>query len=79
MRNGTPEQVKAIRTAIEKGGLEGIDTVMEAIESTRAIAYTAQSAQDEADLAIEALAELPAGPYKEALYGLADFSVNRSY
>ncbi|MCG6865171.1 MAG: octaprenyl diphosphate synthase [Thiogranum sp.] len=79
MRNGTPEQVKAIRTAIEKGGLEGIDTVMAAIESTRAIAYTAQSAQDEADLAIEALAELPAGPYKEALYGLADFSVNRSY
>lgn len=79
MRNGTPEQVKAIRTAIEKGGLEGIDTVMEAIESTRAIAYTAQSAQNEADLAIEALAELPAGPYKEALYGLADFSVNRSY
>jgi len=79
MRNGTPEQVKAIRTAIEKGGREGIDTVMEAIESTRAIAYTAQSAQDEADLAIEALAELPAGPYKEALYGLADFSVNRSY
>jgi octaprenyl-diphosphate synthase len=79
MRNGTPEQVKAIRAAIEKGGREGIDTVMEAIESTRAIAYTAQSAQDEADLAIEALAELPAGPYKEALYGLADFSVNRSY
>jgi len=79
MRNGTPEQVKAIRTAIEKGGREGIDTVMEAIESTRAIAYTAQSAQDEADLAVEALAELPAGPYKEALYGLADFSVNRSY
>ena len=79
MRNGTPEQVKAIRTAIEKGGLEGIDTVMAAIDSTRAIADTAQSAQDEADLAIEALAELPAGPYKEALYGLADFSVNRSY
>ncbi|MGW8309909.1 MAG: octaprenyl diphosphate synthase [Thiogranum sp.] len=79
MRNGTREQVKAIRTAIEKGGREGIDTVMEAIESTRAIAYTAQSAQDEADLAVEALAELPAGPYKEALYGLADFSVNRSY
>jgi len=79
MRNGTPEQVKAIRTAIEKGGLEGVDTVMEAIESTQAIAYTAQSAQDEADLAVEALAELPAGPYKEALYGLADFSVNRSY
>lgn len=79
MRNGTPEQVTAIRAAIENGGLENIDTVLSAIESTQAIAYTSQSAQEEVDLAIEALAELPAGPYKEALYGLAEFSVNRSY
>ncbi|GMQ86957.1 MAG: octaprenyl diphosphate synthase [Gammaproteobacteria bacterium] len=79
MRKGTPAQVKSIREAIENGGLDNIDQVMEAIESTHAIAYTAQSAQFEADLAIEALAELPAGPYKEALYGLVDFSVNRSY
>jgi octaprenyl-diphosphate synthase len=79
MRNGTPTQVAAIRQAIEHGGLEQIDTVMEAIESTQAIAYTAQSAQQEADLAIASLAELPEGPYKEALYGLAEFSVNRSY
>jgi octaprenyl-diphosphate synthase len=79
MRHGTPAQVSAIRTAIENGGLDQLDTVMQAIESTQAIAYTSQSAQDEADLAIEALADLPAGPYKEALYGLAEFSVNRSY
>jgi len=79
MRHGTPEQVKAIREAIETGGRARIDTVLAAIESTNAIAYTAQSAQQEADLAIEALAELPASPYKEALYGLAEFSVSRSY
>jgi len=79
MRHGNAEQVAAIRRAIQNGGLEEIGTVLEAIESTQAIAYTAQSAQKEADLAIEALTELPAGPYKEALYGLAEFSVNRSY
>ena len=79
MRKGTPAQVKAIREAIENDGLDSIDQVLEAIESTHAIAYTTQSAQHEADLAIKALAELPAGPYKEALYGLVDFSVNRSY
>ncbi len=79
MRKGTPAQIKAIRAAIEHGGLDNIGQVQEAIESTHAIAYTAQSAQQEADLAIEALAELPASPYKEALYGLVDFSVNRSY
>lgn len=79
MRTGNPEQVKAIRHAIENGGRAQIDTVLAAIESTNAIAYTAQSARQEADLAVEALAELPAGPYKEALYGLAEFSVSRSY
>lgn len=79
MKNATPEQVLAIRNAIEHSGLEQIDTVMEAIESTNAIAYTAQSAQDEADLAIEALTEIPDSPYKDALYGLAEFSVNRNY
>ncbi len=79
MRHGTPTQVTAIRQAIENGGLDQIDTVLDAIESTQAIAYTAQSAQEEADLAMEALTGLPASPYKEALYGLAEFSVNRSY
>jgi octaprenyl-diphosphate synthase len=79
MRHGNSEQIAVIRQAIENGGLEQIETVLEAIESTQAIAYTAQSAQKEADTAIEALAELPASPYKEALYGLAEFSVNRSY
>jgi len=33
----------------------------------------------EADLAIAALDPLPASPYKEALFSLAEFSVNRSY
>ncbi len=79
MRHGTPQQVKAIRQAIENGGRSHIKTVMEAIESTDAIAYTARAAQREADTAIEALAELPASAYKEALYGLAEFSVSRSY
>ena len=79
MRNGTPEQVKAIRQAIENGGRSHIQPVLEAIESTHAIAYTAQAAQREADTAVEALAELPASRYKEALYGLAEFSVSRNY
>ncbi len=79
MRSGTPEQVKAIRRAIENGGRSHIEPVLEAIESTNAIAYTAQAAQREANTAIEALADLPASPYKEALYGLAEFSVSRSY
>jgi octaprenyl-diphosphate synthase len=79
MRHGSPEQARIIRVAIEKGGLEQIDEVRAAIESTQAIAYTSQSAREEADLAIAALAPLPESPYKDALYGLAEFSVNRNY
>ena len=79
MQHGTEEQIKIIRQSIEQGGLEHVEGVMSAIESTNAIAYTSRSARREADLAIEALTELPSSPYKEALYGLAEFSVNRSY
>ncbi len=79
MRHGTPEQARVIRHAIEKGGLEQIEMVCAAIESTQAIAYTSQSAREEAELALAALAPLPESPYKDALYGLAEFSVNRSF
>ena len=79
MRHGTPGQIAVIRKAIEHGGLEHIDAVLEAIETTNAITYTVQSAQKEAVKAIKALTALPGSPYKDALYGLAEFAVDRSY
>ncbi len=79
MRHGTPGQIAIIRESIEHGGLEHIDAVLEAIETTQAITYTVQYAQKEADRAIKALTVLPASRYKDALYGLAKFSVDRSY
>lgn len=79
MRSGTAGQAKLIRHAIETGGLENIDAVSAAIESTGAIAYTARSAAAEADKAKKALAHLTPSPYRDALYALAEFSVNRSY
>ena len=73
-----PEQRDKLRTAIEDGGLEHIDAVMEAIESTNAIDYTSALARSEAESAKAALACFPATPQREALGGLADFSVNRT-
>ncbi len=78
IRKGTPEQRDKLRSAIENGGLEHIDVVMEAIESTDAIDYTAALAQREAEKAKAALASFPASPQRDALWGLADFSVNRT-
>ena len=79
MQLGTPDEAQLIRTAIEDGGHENLTAVLSAIESTGSIPYTAQAAQREADQAIAALEPLPASRYKEALYSLVEFSVNRTY
>lgn len=77
--HGNTEEVAVIREVIARGGRESIDVVTKTIESTGALAYTASLAKREAALAIETLEFLPASPYKEALIGLAEFSVNRTY
>lgn len=79
MREGSPAQRDLIRGAIEEGGLERIDDILAAIESTGAIDYTARCARAEADQAIEAIADLPGSRYRDALVGLARFAVDRTY
>ena len=79
MEQGTEEQTKIIREAIENGGRDRIDEIMEIIESTGAIKYTARIAQEEAELAKQALEKIPASDYREALASLADYSVSRTY
>ncbi len=79
MHNGNERQAGLLRSAIEKGGLDVIDDVLEAIESTRAIAYTERLAQQVVDNAIAELDCLPESDYKTALAALAGFSINRGY
>lgn len=78
LRHASPAQAQVIREAIESGGLAHIDAVVEAVESTGAIAYTAAAAQAEAVRALEALSGIPDSIYTEALRGLAEFAVQRS-
>ncbi len=73
------EQAEVIRKAIERGGLEQIDAVLEAIESTGAIAYTEAIARRAASDAIAQLAHLPDSDHKQALIALARFAVDRSF
>ncbi len=77
MEVGTPEQRALLRQAIEEGGADKVDEVMAAIESTDAIAYTAQLARAEADQAKAALESLPPSAFTSALAALADFAVDR--
>jgi len=77
MQVGTPEVSALIREVIEEGGVDRVDEVIKAIQSTDAIEYTANLAREEARLAKQALEALPASAYRDALAAVADFSVDR--
>jgi octaprenyl-diphosphate synthase len=79
LRQGNEVQKRLIRDAIENGGHDRIDAVVDAIESTGSIAYTARRAESEAELAISALDAVPDSPYRQALRDLAHFSVYRNH
>ena len=77
MWNGDKKQTEIIRDSVSNGGLENIDEIKDAINSTGAISYTAEIAKQESDLAINALNALPSSKYLDALYSLAKFSIER--
>ncbi len=79
LRQGNNRQRELIRAAIEEGGLAQMEEVMDAIESTGSITYTARRAEDEASRATAALTAIPDSPYKQALLDLAHFSAHRSH
>ncbi len=79
LRTGNARERDLLRAAIREGGLEQIDAVVAAIESTGAIAYTARQAEDEAGRARKALAVIPDSPHAQALLDLAHYSVHRNH
>jgi octaprenyl-diphosphate synthase len=79
MHQGTFEEARIIRQAIELGRVEQIDAIPDAIESTGAIAYTESVARQAAENATEQLAHLPDSDHKQALVTLAHFSANRNF
>lgn len=79
MRTGSAEQASVIRDAIEQGSLDTMTEIVDIINTTGAIDYTAKAAQHEIELAKGTLSILPESDYKQALLGLADFAINRSF
>ena len=71
------KQRAMIRTAIEEGGLERLESIQSVIESTGALQYTAARAQEAADAAIASIAGIPDSDHKQALIAIADFAVHR--
>jgi octaprenyl-diphosphate synthase len=75
--NTAGSQAENLRQAIEKGGIEFIEPVKAAIESTGGIQYTAALAAEQSTLAIAALQPLPPSRFKDAMLALAEFAVQR--
>ena len=79
MANASPADRTIVRDAIEDGGRDDIAAVAAAIARTGSIAYTRQLAEQEAELATEALTVFDDSPFRTALRGLAAFAVGRDY
>lgn len=79
MEVGSDAQRALLRHAIEEGGREHIDAVIEAIVETKAIDYTVELARWHAGAAKQALDAVPASPSRESMAATADFAVARTY
>ena len=78
LRHGDAASIAMIRSAIEQGGTEEQGPILAVVESTGGLDYTAQLADEEARRAEDALADVPASAYRDALAALARFAINRS-
>ncbi|MGV8711493.1 MAG: octaprenyl diphosphate synthase [Nitrosomonas sp.] len=79
MQVGTAEQAAIIRKAIEDGGKDGFQPVLNVIQQTTALDYAKQCAEAEIAAAIAAIESLPESENKECLYQLAKFAVTRNH
>jgi octaprenyl-diphosphate synthase len=77
MRNGDEAQRELISKAILHGGREQMSDILEIIQATGALDYTAKRAREAADAAIKVLAGLPDNEHRCALMSLAEFAVQR--
>lgn len=71
MQRGTDEQRNIIKTAIETGGVAMLDQVVAIVKATGALDIARLAATQEAQRAVVAAKQLPAGPHTECLIQLA--------
>lgn len=79
LRHGSAAEIALIRSAIETGSSEHLQSIIAIIESTGAIEYTANAAKEHALKAQATLVHIPESPYRKALHDLTEFVVERSY
>ena len=78
MQHGTPEEAACVRQAIENGGREDFPAVLAAIQRSGALQHARACAENEVNLAREAISALGDSIYKKALIELSVLAVERS-
>ena len=79
LKHGTATQQSRVKESLQQGTLQYLPEILDAIEATKAIAYTRDIAATEVDKAISALQILPDSVYKNALSELAQYAVQRDH
>ncbi len=79
MQSSSDQKRELLRSAIETPGSVPLDKVVDVIESSDAIAYTARRAKEHAELAKLALGDLPDSNAKTAMLQLTDFAISRAF
>jgi len=79
MRRSKGADLTLLQEAIKTGSNENLASILGIIESTEAIKYTADAAKHHAQQAKQALLQVAASPYRQALEDMSDFVVNRTY
>lgn len=79
LREGTAAEQALVRRAITEKTAEQIDDVLAAVQRCGSLDYTRAQARHYHDLALQRLAQLPAGAARTALEGITDLSINRDH
>ncbi len=79
MREGNAEQAALVRKAIQKGGIDDIEAIQQAVRDCGGLEYTSRLAREQSEEAIRLLQSLPSSIYRDSLEQLARFAVERAY
>jgi octaprenyl-diphosphate synthase len=77
LKNSDGATADMIRDAIINGGKQHMQEIMQVIESTNAISYTEESANQQAQIARQQIEMLPSNKYRDALIELTNFAITR--
>ncbi len=72
------DDAELIRDAIRTGGLQHLDRILTLVRDSGALDYTLTRAREESDLALAALADVPASPWRQALEDLTRLALARN-